>query len=260
MAYEALLCNEEGGVGVITLNRPGAMNAITAGMLEELGDALEEAERDESVRALVLTGAGRAFCAGQDVGVLSEGKREDLVALLRDKYTPVLLKLYGIEKPVIAAINGAALGSGCNLALACDFRIASEQASLGEVFVSIGAGPDTGCSYFLPRLVGMARAAELIYTGRIIDAGEAERLGLVNKVVPPEKLMDDAMAFAARLAKGPTRAIGLAKRALQRGLALDLEGVLNLEIELQSELITTEDFQEGVKAFLEKRRPKFKGK
>ena len=181
------------------------------------------------------------------------------MALLRDKYAPVLLKLCSIGKLIIAAVNGAAIGSGCNLALACDLRIASERASLGEAFVRIGAGPDTGCSYFLPRLVGMAKAAELIYTGRIIDSNEAERLGLVNRVVPAEKLMEETMALAGQLAMGPTRAIGLAKRALLRGTEMDLEGVLNLDIELQGQLITTEDFQEGVQAFLGKRLPTFKG-
>lgn len=260
MVYEAILYDTREGVGIITLNRPDALNAITAEMLNELLDALERAERDEAVRALVLTGAGRAFCAGQDVRVLAEGKPEELAVLLREKYPPVLLKLHHIEKPVIAAINGAAVGSGCNLALACDLRIASERASLGEVFVRIGAGPDTGCSYFMPRLMGMAKAAELLFTGTIVDAKEAERLCLVNRVVPREKLMEETIALAGQLAKGPTRAIGLAKRALHQGMELPLEDVLDQEAEMQGLVVRTEDFQEGVKAFLEKRQPTFQGR
>ena len=260
MAYETITYEVREQVGLITLNRPDVMNAINEKMLEELRGALEEAEQDGSVRALVLTGAGRAFCAGQDVGIMAEGSAEGLVALLRDKYRPVFVLLHGMEKPVIGAINGVAVGSGCNLALACDLRIASERASLGEVFAHIGAGPDTGCSYFMPRLMGTAKAAELIFTGRVAGAQEAERLGLVNRVVPPDKLMDETMELALRLAKGPTRAIGLAKRALYRGLEMDLEQVLDMETELQGQLAGTEDFQEGVKAFLEKRRPTFKGR
>jgi 2-(1,2-epoxy-1,2-dihydrophenyl)acetyl-CoA isomerase len=260
MAYEAILYEVRDGVGIITLNRPDALNAITAEMLDELRDVLRRAERDEAIRTLVLTGTGRAFCVGQDVRVLAEGKPEELVALLRDKYPPVLLQLHRIEKPVIAAVNGVAVGSGCNLALACDLRIASERASLGEVFVRIGAGPDTGCSYFMPRLVGLAKAAELIFTGKVVDAKEAERLGLVNQVVPQDKLMEETMGLAAQLARGPTRAIGLAKRALYQGLELDLEGVLDLEAKLQSQLVRTEDFQEGVRAFLDKRQPTFTGR
>lgn len=260
MAFEAIKYEERGSVGLLTLNRPDALNAITAQMLDELLDALEQVVANPSVRALVLTGSGRAFCAGQDVRVLSQGTNEELVALLRDRYPPVLLKLYRLEKPVIAAVNGPALGSGFNLALACDLRIASERAVLGAVFVRIGAGPDTGCSYFLPRLVGMARAAELIYTGRTIDAAEADRLGLVNKVVPPEQLIEEAMVLANQLAKGPTKAIGLGKRAIHRGLELDLESVLSLETELQGQLVATEDFREGVQAFLQKRQPTFEGR
>lgn len=260
MAYEAILYEVRDEVGVITLNRPDALNAITGTMLDELRDVLERAERDEAIRTLVLTGAGRAFCAGQDVRVLAEGKPEELAALLRDKYPPVLMKLHHIEKPIIAAINGAAVGSGCNLALACDLRIASERASLGEVFVRIGAGPDTGCSYFMPRLVGLAKAAELIFTGKVLDAKEAERLGLVNRVVPQDKLVEETMGLAAQLARGATRAIGLAKLALHQGFELDLEGVLDLEAKLQSQLVRTEDFQEGVRAFFDKRQPTFKGR
>jgi 2-(1,2-epoxy-1,2-dihydrophenyl)acetyl-CoA isomerase len=260
MEYETILYHEQDGIGIITLNRPDALNAITGRMLDELRDSLERAEGNRDVRALLLTGAGRAFCAGQDVRTLSQGTPEELAALLRDKYPPVLLKLCSMEKPVIGAINGAAIGSGCNLALACDLRIASEQATLGEAFVRIGAGPDTGCCYFLPRLVGLAKAAELIYTGRIIGAQEAEGLGLVNQVTPPEKLMEEATALASQLSRGPTRANGLAKRALYRGLELDLSEVLNLEMELQAQLMATEDFQEGVRAFLEKRQPRFRGR
>ena len=247
------------GVGLITLNRPEVLNAVTARMLEELRHTLGVAERDGAVRALVLTGAGRAFCAGQDVREVTEGRWEDLESLLREKYPAVILKLFQMEKPIVAAVNGVAAGSGCNLALACDLRVASERASFGEVFVRIGLGPDSGAAYFLPRLVGLAKAAELLFTGAIIDAQEAERRGLVNKVVPQEKVMEESLALASQLAKGPTKAIGIAKRALHQGLHMDLSAVLEMEAALQEELARTEDFREGARAFLEKRPPAFKG-
>jgi len=258
MPFETILYEVRDKVGLITLNRPDALNAVTAGMIDELLAALSQAESDDAVRALMLTGAGRAFCAGQDVSTLAEGSKEQLVELV-NRYPPLILKFWSVEKPIVAAVNGAAVGSGFNLALACDLRIAAENATFGAVFVRIGAAPDSGAVFFLPRLVGTAKAAEMLFTGAIIDTAEAERLGIVNRVVPGDKLMEEAMALAGRLAEGP-RAIGLAKRALYKGLSLDMEKALAYEAQVQAEALETEDFQEGVRAFLEKRKPEFKGK
>ncbi|MFQ5860798.1 MAG: enoyl-CoA hydratase/isomerase family protein [Dehalococcoidia bacterium] len=257
MAYQTILYETKESVAVITLNRPEVLNAITDTMQEELQDALDAAEAESQVRALVLTGAGRGFCTGQDVRAMAQSSLESQHRL--ERYETTLLRLHTIEKPVIGAINGVAVGAGCNLALACDLRIASDQASLGQVFVRIGLGPDTGASYFTPRLVGMARAAELLFTGRIVDATEAERIGLVNRVVPHQRLMEEVMALAASLAQGPTKAIGAAKRALRFSLHHPLEEAVRFEHQLQRELVQTQDHQEGVAAFREKRQPHFTG-
>lgn len=259
MAYETILYEVRDNVGLITLNRPQVLNAVTVQMMEELMEALGQAEGDDGVRALVLTGAGRAFCAGQDVRTLSEGSKEELVALVTNRYPPLIQRFWSLEKPILAAVNGAAVGAGFNLALACDLRLAAENASFGAVFVRIGLAPDSGSVFFLPRLVGTAKAAELLFTGDIIDAAEAQRLGLVNRVVPAEKLMEEALALAGRLAQGP-RAVGLAKRALYGSLTLDLAQALAYEAQVQAEALATEDAQEGVRAFLEKRKPEFRGR
>lgn len=259
MTFETILYEVRDRVGLITLNRPDALNAVTAGMIDELLAALGQAEGDDGVRALMVTGAGRAFCAGQDVRTLSQRSQEELVDLIANRYPPLILKFWSLEKPIVAAVNGVAVGSGFNLALACDLRLAAENATFGAVFVRIGAGPDSGSAFFLPRLVGTAKAAELLFSGAIIDAAEAQRLGLVNRVVPAEKLMEEAMALAGRLAQGP-RAVGLAKRALYGSLSLDLAQALAYEAQVQAEALASEDFQEGVRAFLEKRPPQFKGR
>ena len=259
MTFETILYEVRDRVGLITLNRPDALNAVTAQMIDELMEALGQAEGDEGVRALMVTGAGRAFCAGQDVRTLSQGSKEELVDLIANRYPPLILKFWSLEKPIVAAVNGAAMGSGFNLALACDLRLAAENATFGAVFVRIGAGPDSGAAFFLPRLVGTAKAAELLFTGALIDAAEAQRLGIVNRVVPVEALLEEAVALAGRLAQGP-RAVGLAKRALYGSLSLDLAQALAYEAQVQAEALATEDFQEGVRAFLEKRPPQFKGR
>ncbi len=261
MAYETLLTEDAQGVRTITLNRPGALNAFNETLKDELIDALKAAARDMAVRCLVITGAGRAFCAGQDLkdrsgagsGQVSFG------ASLRDKYNPMILSVRTMEKPVIAAVNGVAAGAGCSLALACDLRVVADKASFIQSFVKIGLVPDSGATFLLPRLVGLGRALELAFTGDPLDAGTALDLGVANSVVPGESLMTATMDLANRLARGPTRAIGLTKRAMNRALLVDLESALDYEADMQEIVGRSPDFAEGVSSFMEKREPRFSG-
>lgn len=259
--YNALLYSLDNGVAEITLNRPAALNAFNDEMASEMQDALKTAERDPAVRALLITGAGKGFCAGQDLGAMRD-RPVDLSFrehLLRT-YNPIVAKLQSIEKPVIAAINGAAVGAGFGLALACDIRYASEAAKFRMAFIGIGLAPDSGTSYVLPRLVGPGRALELAYTNDLVDANQALSLGLINKVVAADELLPQALALAAKLAQGPTKAYGLTKRAMGHAAGTTLEEALDYEAYLQDVAGRTEDHHEGVAAFLEKRPPQFKGK
>lgn len=263
MAYETILTDTADSILTITLNRPDAYNAITGTMLAELQTALRAAERDAAVRCVVLTGAGRGFCAGADLFAganRTDGEVPPVGDRLRQGYNPVVRLIRGIEKPVIAAVNGAAAGAGANLALACDLRIASEAAFFTQAFVKIGLVPDSGGTLFLPMLVGMAKAAELAFTGDRITADECLRLGLVNRVVPAESLMEATRELATRLANLPTRAIGLTKRAFNRAMMPHLEAVLDYEADMQTIAARTQDYTEGVAAFREKRTPNFTGK
>ena len=257
--YETLLHDASGGVLTLTLDRPDALNSFDRRMKEELLAALRDAARDASVRVVVLTGAGRAFSAGQDLKERAAPRAADLSAELRERYNPLVLAIHRLEKPVIAAVNGVAAGAGCSLALACDIRIASEAASFIEVFGRVGLVPDTGSTWFLPRLVGYARAAEMVFTTNPVDAAAAERIGLVNRVVPPERLLPEARALADRLAASAPLALGLAKRALHRALESDLESALEYEAQLQGIAGRSADHAEGVAAFLEKRPANFRG-
>jgi 2-(1,2-epoxy-1,2-dihydrophenyl)acetyl-CoA isomerase len=267
MPYDTLLYEVDHGIATITLNRPAVLNAINAQMLEELQGVLNAVQVDTNVRTVVLTGAGRGFCAGADLKDRQRMKPSQAPPdateaggeRLRRTYNPLILAIRSIEKPFIAAVNGVAAGAGCNLALACDIVLASVEARFGNVFVRIGLIPDCGGHFFLPRLVGVHKAAELMFTGDIIDAVEAERLGLINRVVPHAELAGQTRELAERLARGPTRAIGLCKRTLNIGITADLDAVLEAEAEGQGLARQTEDHREGVQAFLEKRPARFSG-
>lgn len=248
----------DGAVLTIALNRPDKLNAFGAAMHEDFKGALKEAA-DSEVRAVVLTGAGRGFCVGQDLAELQEGER-DVGALLRARWNRHVLGLRGLEKPVVAAVNGAAAGAGMNLALGCDIRIASTAARFSQAFVKRGLHPDWGGTYFLPRVVGMARAAEMIFTGEVIDAAEALRLGIVSRVVAPEELLPTVHALARKIAAGPPIAIRLAKHSLYANAERDLKASLEGETFAQNICFETEDAREGIRAFVDKRDPVFRGR
>ena len=257
--YETLLAETQDGVRALTLNRPDVLNAINAQMGEDLLQALRDAERAAEVRCVLLAASGRGFCAGADLREQVPGQTS-LGDLLRARYNAMVVRMRTMEKPVIAAINGVAAGAGCNLALAADLRVASERATFIEVFSRVGLIPDSGGTWLLPRLVGMGRALEMMFFADPMDALTAERLGLVNRVVPHDDLMAQTKEWAARLAAGPTRAYGLIKRGVNRALALDLEGALEYEAHLQEVAGRTEDHREGVAAFLAKRTPQYMGR
>jgi 2-(1,2-epoxy-1,2-dihydrophenyl)acetyl-CoA isomerase len=255
-----ILVDTQDAVTTITLNRPEVLNAFNDQMVEEVQAALKQVERDSAVRCLVLAGAGRAFCAGQDLAALRD--RPEAVSfrahLLRT-FNPIITRLRAIEKPVIGQINGAAAGAGLGIALACDMRYAAESARLRFAFSGIGLAPDSGTSFFLPRLIGYPRAFELAATNAPVAARAALELGLVNSVFPDDQLAGEVRAIALRLAQAPTRAIGLTKRAMNKALVFSLEEALDYEAQLQEIAGHSADHREGVTAFLEKRAPRFTG-
>jgi 2-(1,2-epoxy-1,2-dihydrophenyl)acetyl-CoA isomerase len=248
----------EGAVLTITLNRPDVLNAFNAALHGGLASALKEA-RGPDVRAVVVTGAGRGFCVGQDLTEFREAPG-DIGSRLRDTYHPNVLALRALEKPVIAAVNGVAAGAGMSFACACDLRIAADSASFVPAFVNIGLVPDSGGSYFVTRILGPARAFEWLTSGRKLTAAEAHAWGLVSEVVEADALTARVAEVAAQLAALPTRAIGMTKRLIEHALDATLERQLEREAELQAAATQTEDFEEGVAAFLEKRPPEFGGR
>ncbi|WP_417414632.1 enoyl-CoA hydratase/isomerase family protein [Hoeflea sp.] len=253
-----LLETTDQGVAIVTLNRPRAMNAINTDLKIELLDVMRQVSSDPKLKVVVLTGAGRAFCAGGDVkemgGERTPVERRDT---MRNYLHETLLLMHKMEKPVIAAVNGFAVGAGCNLAMAADIILASDEATFAQIFVKVGLVPDAGGFYLLPRLVGMPKAKELVFRGNKIDAREAERIGMVNAVFPAGELMDQAHAMARELAHGPTKAIGIAKTMLNQSAEMNFASALDYEAAVQAIVATTDDHREGVKAFAEKRMPKF---
>jgi 2-(1,2-epoxy-1,2-dihydrophenyl)acetyl-CoA isomerase len=260
MSYEHILLKRAEGIGTLTLNRPDKLNAFAGTMRKELADALVELEKDPTVRVVVITGAGRGFCAGADVGYMAKLVEErDTIAMaaLVEAGRRVVMTMRESAKPVIGSINGVAAGGGANLALACDLRIASDRARLGQTFNRIGLHPDWGGSYFLPRLVGPAKALELFWTAEIIDAEECLRLGLFNRVVPHDRLEEETLAMARTLAAKPALALALEKRAVYQSLSRTLPEMLDYELEAQLRCFESGDAAEGIKAFVEKRTAVF---
>jgi 2-(1,2-epoxy-1,2-dihydrophenyl)acetyl-CoA isomerase len=259
MPFEFITQAAEHGVSTITLNRPDVLNSFNRRMAAEVQEALAAAAADESVRAVLLTGAGRAFCAGQDLGEAMHANL-DLGEIVRTSYNPIVLAIRQLEKPVVCAVNGVAAGAGANLALACDMVIASEDASFVQSFSRIGLVPDTSGTFFLPRLVGPARATALMFLADKVGANQALQWGMIYQVVPAAVLMESANALAKQLAGMPTRGLALTKKAINASLANDLPAQLALEEEYQRQAGRTADYAEGVKAFLEKRKPVYTGR
>ncbi len=261
MDYQNILWEEQGGVGIITLHRPAALNALNRPHLRELNHAVERAAFDPGVRSLVITGAGRGFSAGADVKEwgAGEGDEEPSAGWIDLAHT-LITRIYRLPKPVVAAVNGVAVGAGCDMALASDLRVASTTARFGQAYIRLGYCPDAGGSFLLPRLIGEARAMELIYTGHIIDADEANRLGLLNALVEPGELMPTALELAGRLAKGPTIAIGLAKENIRRNATLGIEDALRNERRSGEICGRTEDAKEGLAATIARREANFQGR
>ena len=261
MSDGAVLVERDGRVALVTLNRPEARNALDMPMRRALAEALAELADDAGVGALVLRGAGEHFCAGGDVKLMQERPISAVEGQARvEALNRVVRALARFRAPTLAMVDGFAVGAGCNLALACDLVIASSRARFGEVFARLGLIPDGGGTYFLPRRVGLSKAKELAFTGQLVDAAEAERIGLVNRVVPPAELEPATRALAHRIADGPPRAHALAKVMLDRSLAVDLDTALAWEALGQGSLIESEDHREGLDAFFAKRSPQFRGR
>ena len=262
MSYETVIWEQSGGVGRLTLNRPETLNAWTAAFGYELKQVMEGEAADESVRAVLITGAGRGFSSGADLKAGFESApdgRPDVRKELHEIYHPVIAGIRRLAKPVVAAVNGPAVGIGCSLALACDLVMAAESAFFGLAFVNVGLMPDGGSTVFVPPAVGKARAFQMALLGERVPAARALEWGLVNWVYPDERLMPEAEELTERLANGPTRSYVGSKRALNRSVYGDLDAQLDLEAELQHALARTSDFVEGVTAFAQKRAPEFRG-
>ncbi|MDH3659297.1 MAG: 2-(1,2-epoxy-1,2-dihydrophenyl)acetyl-CoA isomerase PaaG [Alphaproteobacteria bacterium] len=260
MSEPTVLLTLGDGIATITLNRPDRLNAMCEAMHAELAHVLDRIELDRAIRAVLLTGAGRGFCSGQDLNDRATVDRPDLGDTLDRLYNPLVRRLKRLERPVIAAVNGVAAGAGANLALACDIVLAAKSAVFVQAFVKIGLIPDAGGSYALPRLVGQARAMGLAMLGESIDGEQAADWGLIWRAVDDEQLMDEALGLARHLATQPTVALGLIKRAINASFSNNFEQQLELERELQRKAGKTEDFAEGVDAFLDRRPAAFKGR
>jgi len=259
MSYQFLKYDFAGGVATITLNRPDVYNALNDEITYELQAALKAVAKDEQVRVVVLTGEGKAFCSGQDLKAASGDQKRSFLQSLHKRYNPIINAMRSLPKPIVCRLNGVAAGAGCSLALACDIIVASEEATLIEVFINIGLVPDSGSSYFLPRMIGMAKAFEMCSMGSRVKASEAAAIGLINKSVAADQLDNEVKSYTDYFAKAPTKSIGLIKKMLSKSSTSTLEEMLEYEAYCQEIAGTSHDYKEGVTAFLEKRKPEFKG-
>jgi 2-(1,2-epoxy-1,2-dihydrophenyl)acetyl-CoA isomerase len=261
MEFKHLLYSVANGVATVTLNRPEVYNALNDEITYELQDAFKAVAKDEQVRAVVLTGAGKAFCSGQDLKAASGKEKRSFMESLHKRYNPIIRAMRTLPKPIVGRVNGVAAGAGCSLALACDVLVAAEEASLIEVFINIGLVPDSGSAYFLPRLVGTAKAFELCSTGRKVPAAEALQLGSGKQSSPLCAQLDEAVkSYTDYYAAAPTQAIGLIKKMLNKSTQASLDEMLDYEAYCQEIAGTSADYKEGVTAFLEKRKAEFKGR
>lgn len=256
----SILLKTENQIAFITLNRPDVFNSFNREMAFLMQDTLDICAKDDNIRAIVITASGKAFCAGQDIGEITNPElNPGFRKILDDHYNPIIKKIRSIEKPIIGAVNGVAAGAGANIALACDIVVASENASFIQAFSKIGLIPDSAGTFFLPRLIGFQRATALMMLGDKVSAEEALNMGMIYKIYPTSFFLEEVTTLASTLSQMPTKAIGLTKRLLNQSLTNNLEQQLQLESDLQIEASSTNDYSEGVSAFLEKRKPVFKG-
>src|SRR5688572_20025051 len=260
MEYKFLKYSLDGGVATVTLNRPEVYNALNDEITFELQDAFKVVSKDDKVRVVVLSGEGKAFCSGQDLKSSASQENRSFLQSLHKRYNPIISAMRNLPKPIVCRLNGVAAGAGCSLALACDIIVASEEATLIEVFINIGLVPDSGSSYFLPRLVGMAKAFELCSMGNRVKANEAVSIGMINKSVPADQLDTAVKSYTDYFATAPTKSIGLIKKMLNKSATSTLDEMLEYEAYCQEIAGSSHDYKEGVTAFLEKRKPGFLGK
>src|SRR3989339_453163 len=261
MDFEEIVVDVREGIGILTLSRPEKLNALTSRMADEITYAIESLSSNEHVRVIVLTGKGKAFCAGGDMTDMVDPPipPTEFIKWLNQHGNRMIASLHFCTKPTIASVNGPAMGAGFNVALACDMIVCSSSATFGQVFTKLGLHPDCGGTYFLPRRIGIPRACELIFTGDIISAERAYTLGIINRLVSPDKLEGETWKLAEKIAEGPPIALALAKENINKGINADLETILRLEAYAQGALTQTKDYLEGVRAFKEKRTPRFMG-
>ena len=261
MSNNSILLKIEEKVAYITLNRPEVFNSFNRDMALSLQSIMDDCEQNDAVRAIVLTGKGKAFCAGQDLKEVTDPElNPGFKKILEEHYNPIITRIRNIQKPIIAAVNGVAAGAGANIALACDIVVAHEKVSFIQAFSLIGLVPDSAGTYFLPRLIGFQKASALAMLGDKVSAEEAEQLGMIYKVIPLENFEEEVDALAVKLANMPTKALGFIKKLLNQSMTNTLDEQLALESKLQIEAAQSEDYAEGVAAFIEKRKPNFKGK
>jgi 2-(1,2-epoxy-1,2-dihydrophenyl)acetyl-CoA isomerase len=263
MEYRFIKFNIDQNISIITLNRPDVLNSFNQPMAKETQEVLAKCRDDDSVRTILITGEGRGFSAGQDLAeaIPADGtSMPDISDIVRESYNPIVTLIRNIEKPVVAGVNGVAAGAGANIALACDFVVASENASFIQAFCKIGLIPDSGGTFYLPRLVGLPRATAMMMLGEKVSAQDAFQMGMIYKVYPDNVFQDELMKFVQHLAKQATKGLGLTKKALNQAFENDFEAQLKVEEKLQQQAGQTQDYTEGVKAFQEKRKPNFRGK